>query len=87
MTATEPPARAALTAGQLAEIAEFVHQHYGIDNPERLTGEPLSKVLDRLPEGAVVADPSDWRPRAVTVGRLGWQAVQAGRRGRYHTRI
>jgi tRNA threonylcarbamoyladenosine biosynthesis protein TsaB len=45
-----------------------------------VTGNGLVRLLDRLPTGIVVVPQSLWEPRAATVGRLGWQEFERGRR-------
>jgi tRNA threonylcarbamoyladenosine biosynthesis protein TsaB len=45
-----------------------------------VSGPGLAKMVDRLPVVVEPLDESVWRPRADTVGRLGWQRYQSGQR-------
>lgn len=45
-----------------------------------VTGSGVDRLIDRLPTGTIVVEPSLREPQAATVGRLAWQAFQAGRR-------
>lgn len=45
-----------------------------------VTGPALVKLYPRLPDGVIVIDSPAWTPHAVTVGQIGFQAYQSGRR-------
>lgn len=45
-----------------------------------VTGPGLERWVARVPAGVQVVDRALWDPRAAEVGRLGWQAFQAGER-------
>jgi tRNA threonylcarbamoyladenosine biosynthesis protein TsaB len=51
-----------------------------LTNSVAVTGPGLTKLQQRLPAGVSVIDPSEWTPRAVTVGQVGFRAYQSGRR-------
>jgi tRNA threonylcarbamoyladenosine biosynthesis protein TsaB len=43
-----------------------------------VTGPGLARLTGRLPDTVKFEDPSQWIPRATTVGRLAWQHWEAG---------
>ncbi len=43
-----------------------------------VSGPPLQKLLERLPEGVLAEDPANWSPRAEVVGQLGIAAYKNG---------
>jgi len=45
---------------------------------DTVSGPPLVKLIDRLPQGVILADPKHWQPRAEMVGHLGYEAFQQG---------
>jgi tRNA threonylcarbamoyladenosine biosynthesis protein TsaB len=47
---------------------------------DRVTGPALIRLAPRLPAGAVALPEALWQPTAAAVGRVAWQAWQAGRR-------
>jgi tRNA threonylcarbamoyladenosine biosynthesis protein TsaB len=47
---------------------------------DRVIGPALRRLASRLPEGVVAVAEEFWQPMAAAVGRVAWQAYQAGRR-------
>jgi len=45
---------------------------------DTVSGPPLVKLVDRLPQGVILADPKYWQPSAEMVGHLGYEAFQQG---------
>ena len=52
----------------------------GLKPGDRVTGPPLRRLAQRLPEGVVVVPEQYWQPMAAAVGQVGWRAYQAGQR-------
>lgn len=44
-----------------------------------VAGPPLERIADRLPKGVESAPQEVWRPKAVTVGQLGYSLMTSGR--------
>jgi len=61
------------------EIVDVDDWRSALQPGEVVSGPVLQRLADRLPQGVVVVDRSNWSPRAETVGRLAWRDAQAGR--------
>ena len=48
---------------------------------DRVTGPALSRLSARLPTGIITVPQNFWQPMAAAVGRVAWEAYQAGNRG------
>jgi tRNA threonylcarbamoyladenosine biosynthesis protein TsaB len=67
----------ALDAPRIVDQARWLEE---LSPGSIVSGPVLDKLKTRLPAGVHALDHGAWRPRAATVGMIGWQRFQSGNR-------
>ncbi len=69
-----------LISDEATRIVDNEHLLANLIVGDRVTGPGLRRLIQSLPDRVTAEAEEIWRPRAATVGQLGWRQYQAGQR-------